>query len=204
MYCSQNFSRAEKRAFKLVGLPKSPENKPIQLHFILTCNSGKANQGETKLWVVFAGSMTTAASLLSDRPDNNWRWRHFTTSSRMLQPLLVDSGGGRQINGQESLRTCTESKSWTWPKKRFFPKSTETHYEFMSRIWCPGTTCALQWWFDPEVVYPHFKNQIHRCIKTNRHFRVMPFIGYQTTSKQNKKKVHNFFVSLFVILQTAT
>lgn len=60
MYCSQNFSRAEKRAFKLVGLPKSPENKPIQLHFILTCNSGKANEGETKLWAVFAGSMMTA------------------------------------------------------------------------------------------------------------------------------------------------
>ena len=133
---------------------------------------------------------------------------------------------------------CTEIKSWTWPKKHFFPKSTDLvprmlhqlslsycfssadwiiksknendfwwwqtndvivkmtrsrwgnaqklnlgldqkNAFFLSRlIWCPGTKCALQWWFDPEVVYPHFKNEIHRCIKKKQVFSSYAFYRF--------------------------
>ena len=142
-----------------------------------------------------------------------WRWRHFTTSSRMLHQLYLSCCFS-------SAEAKTKMKFWWWQTNDVIVKMARSRWGnaqklnpgldqknafFLSRlIWCPGTKCALQWWFDPEVVYPHFQNEIHRCIKKNRYFRVMPFIGFQTSSKQKKRKVHNFFVSLFVILQTAT
>ena len=109
-----------------MGIPKSPENKPFQLHFILTCNSGKANQGETKLWAVFASTYRSFFCFEST-------YRSMTTADHryylIAQTIIDDDVILPQVPECFSRSSAdTKMKFWWWQTNDVIVKMTRSRW----------------------------------------------------------------------------